>query len=961
MRQSKMNLLVTGVILCFVKGAAMAAESSDGFKSLDIRSIVNMDWKDEQAGDGKGGWTDQGDNDMRNVSPGMTQLLGVPFDLIDPAKNDGKAVLTLKSLKFLSGAPSAQIDVGMKAASIYFLHASAWTKDHMATYTVYYEDGTSVASPIRAGEEIGDWWSPNHGKQYRAALHLTNAQTDDVGLMVFGWNNPNPEKVIKRLEFKSMEGLGVVVLAAVTLSQKPVALPDPQDIPLPEYLQSDASTLDASQWFNIEPKKDVFAPTCIDQLPHLDTPAGKHGFQKPVNGQWVFEDGTPCRMVATMGNLPDTKEECDYMARLLAKFGFTMLRMGFFHCYPAKDSLVDWTKPDSQHVNDQYFDRLDYFIAELAKRGIYTRLNIFWFRKVKKGDNVEGFDEAIAYAHKHNQAVPKADKEDVLNTMCITFFHPRVIELNIEFHKAVMAHRNPYRDNKAYGEDPAICQTEVTNEDGTLASTIDFIAPVFKKMLDRQWIAWLQKKYGTDEKLFQAWGDDLGGTDSLEEGRIGRISLTSLSATVPPGRPKRLRDQLEFYAELQNQYFTKTREALRQSGMKQPICGSAWYGAGGAYFADIWANAKGMDYVDRHHYYGGQTGWQILEMKFNDICALRNPEMLLKLGSERVMGMPFTVSEWAACLPNQTHLEAPGLMAFYGNSLGGWDTPIHFAWGAKNTFTDFLQQMWPVNDASTLCQYPALSQMIRRADIKQGQDAFIRNLSDETVLSGKPLKDVLIRLDISGPFEALSTHNNVNARGMAAVYAGAVGRTGIGFTVKEEKPDFSIDLNRYMDLEKKEIHSATGELYWNYNIGYVTADAPRMQAAIGFLNNLPINLKDCNIQTTNPIASVLVAPLDEKPLAESKHILITAVGRFRNTDMAYSRGGQRMIKRGVSPTRLEGVKGSVELKRSGHCTVTALDPFGYKAVDVTPSYQENSVTIPMDGSNKAAYYEVNFN
>ncbi len=34
---------------------------------LDLKPIVNMDWRDEVWGDGRGGWTDQGDNDMRQI------------------------------------------------------------------------------------------------------------------------------------------------------------------------------------------------------------------------------------------------------------------------------------------------------------------------------------------------------------------------------------------------------------------------------------------------------------------------------------------------------------------------------------------------------------------------------------------------------------------------------------------------------------------------------------------------------------------------------------------------------------------------------------------------------------------------------------------------------------------------------------------------------------------------------
>ena len=84
------------------------------------------------------------------------------------------------------------------------------------------------------------------------------------------------------------------------------------------------------------------------------------------------------------------------------------------------------------------------------------------------------------------------------------------------------------------------------------------------------------------------------------------------------------------------------------------------------------------------------------------------------------------------------------------------------------------------------------------------------------------------------------------------------------------------------------------------------------------------------------------------------------MGRTRNTGMAYSRGGQRLIAIGKEPVLLEGVKGSVTLARAGKCAVTALSPYGYKTVDVTPSYEGGRIVIPMTGENKAAYYEIKF-
>jgi len=939
-----------------------AAAQSAGFKTLDLRSVVTLGWKDDRALNSQGGWTRQAENDMRYAPPGLHNMLGVPFDLIDPAKNDGKAVLTLRSAKFRFGPLTATATVGAKAASLYFLHASAWTGGEMATYIVTYDDGTAVNIPIRAGEEINEWWEPQHGKQCRVAFQGPNGQHDNVGMFAFGWNNPHPEKTIKTLEFKSANQNGIVIIAAVTLSDKPAALPDAKDIPAPDFLKPDTDLLDKSQWFTLESKADPFGPTCIDQLANLDAPAGKHGFQKTVNGKWVYEDGTPSRMVATMTNPPETKEQAVALARCLAKYGFTMVRMGHFVTGPDENGMLDWKRPDTQHLNAAYLDRLDFFINELAKNGVYSRLSTFWYRKMKRGDTIDGFDEAVAYIHKRDKTAAEPGKEDYLDTVGITFFHPRVMELNIELEKAIMTHKNPYRDNKMYGADPAICQIEVTNEDGVFFATFDGLAPVYGKMLNVLWIDWLKQKYGTDAKLLEVWGQELGGNESLADGTVGRLSASTFGPKLTEAKPHRVHDQIEFMTQVQNGYFTKFKQAMRAAGVKQPICGSGWFGGGTTWFADILSNAQGMDYIDRHHYWGGGPGgWQILNLNFTDECAMQKPELILKLGGERVIGMPYTISEWANTLPNQYRLEAPPLMAFYGYGLNRWDAPIHFAWEGNGGFTPHLKWMWPVNEPSTLCQYPALSNMIRHGDIKEGPDAFIRNLSDERVYSGKPLSDALIRLDISGPFEALSTAQGVNPRALAATYATAVGRTGVAFTGKDEKPDQSLKLDDYLNMEKKEIRSATGELYWNYDAGYVTANAPRMQAAVGFYPNLPIKLADCQIQTSTIVASVLVSPLDDQSLRASKHVLITAVGRTRNADMLYSRNGKRVLDRGDrGPLVTEGIKGSVSFPRAGKCTVTALDPYGYKTVDVQPRIEGGQIVVPLDGQNKATYYEVTF-
>ena len=74
--QTAMGILLT-VSLSFAAVSAFASEPPllssvpAGFSTIDIRPFCNMGWTDERAGDGKGGWSDQGDNDMQNAPLGL--------------------------------------------------------------------------------------------------------------------------------------------------------------------------------------------------------------------------------------------------------------------------------------------------------------------------------------------------------------------------------------------------------------------------------------------------------------------------------------------------------------------------------------------------------------------------------------------------------------------------------------------------------------------------------------------------------------------------------------------------------------------------------------------------------------------------------------------------------------------------------------------------------------------------
>ncbi len=187
------------------------------YERLDLRPFCNRGFRDEVSDDKKGGWTDQGSNDMRNFPAGEQVFLNILFTIIDPNKNNGKSTMVLTQEE-----PSRTIPVGRPAACVYFLHTGAWVENQVAVYTIVYDDGDKISIPVIQNVNIFDWWSPGDLSQCQVAWVGGNPIRDGVGIGVFGWNNPKPEKKIKEIVLAREKG--VLMIPAVTLSSSPSTL-----------------------------------------------------------------------------------------------------------------------------------------------------------------------------------------------------------------------------------------------------------------------------------------------------------------------------------------------------------------------------------------------------------------------------------------------------------------------------------------------------------------------------------------------------------------------------------------------------------------------------------------------------------------------------------------------------------------------------------------------------------------
>ncbi len=210
---------------------------------VDMKPYVNMGYYDEKEGDQKGGWTDQGENDMRffltnhtgkgggradgmpvatEEFPAVAKLGKRPYGLIDPKKNNGKGVISFAGSDKCPFFPKEVkgIQVNHKANMLWFLQTACWAgvpvNTLVAQYQINYADGTNVIIPVRVGMEIGDWWNPSPLSNAEVAWTGKNLMQAPIGIWGMSWVNPKPDKEISSIDVTAALSPVQLVLLAIT-------------------------------------------------------------------------------------------------------------------------------------------------------------------------------------------------------------------------------------------------------------------------------------------------------------------------------------------------------------------------------------------------------------------------------------------------------------------------------------------------------------------------------------------------------------------------------------------------------------------------------------------------------------------------------------------------------------------------------------------------------------------------
>ena len=425
--------------LAVAAAALLSAAAENAEWRVPLGNAARWGFTDPVAGDGKGGWTDQGpDADLRDLAEREIHYGPAGFSLIDEAAHPGAAVMVLS--RPVRGGRDEAITLELppnRARGLYLLHAAAWPPRHeLGRIVVRYADGSSEEIEINTRDHCKDWRgsSCNLGNG-RVAWQGGGFENPVLFASAFPLRQAGPV----RLEFRLTAPDAIWLIPAVTLKEEFIPFP-----PLAPFVAA------AGEGFLAFPYRwGTEAGSILDFSNLNDAPAGKYGFVRVApDGHFTFENA-PEKRVRFFGvnlvyhaNFPD-RETAVRIADELARTGCNLARL-----HLNDDLLIRAGAESSLEIDPAQLDRMEFLFAKLKERGVYLSIDLFACRRFRKGDG------AALFAH-------AADK---MAMKFVYLLDPAARENLKEFARRWLTHVNPHT-GLAWKDDPALAFFNLVNED----------------------------------------------------------------------------------------------------------------------------------------------------------------------------------------------------------------------------------------------------------------------------------------------------------------------------------------------------------------------------------------------------------------------------------------------------------------------------------------------------------------
>ena len=556
-------------------------------------------------------------------------------------------------------------------------------------------------------------------------------------------------------------------------------------------------------------------------------PAGSLGFAKVgKDGHFHFEKapGRPVRFIG--GNLCFdanflSKEEAKKAVRDFRMRGWNTMRFHHLDVTITKDEWNNlWNRTTYPEISPSKLDQLDFLMAECRKAGIYVTFDLYTMGAYGK---CEGIDKPLN-SNNIKAAVPVHRPAEDL-------WFRRTMEL--------FDHVNPYTGVK-WKDEPQILFVTLMNEDS--------IASVWWGVAD----LYVAK--------YNEWAKDKG-YPQYEKKDIGRR-----------------REFAEFLYEVKAEANVRMANRLKDAGVHALISGGNWW--------DNTAQAyerETLEVVDNHGYGDHpQPSYQKLPFHVNQTSDIKsgNPtynEPMMKAPT-RILGKPFTITEYNYCPPNKFRGDGGLMMGAYA-SLQDWDALYRFAWSHSRDgmFGDHAVRGFDIcRDPIGQLTERQVVLMFGRGDVAPAKETYGYGVTKGEAF-GRGLGDMWANGLFPHPFTQLGYTSRIGSytadSGESPKLACAKTWTAAS---KGSIPKFS-----------GETVSDTKEIRISTKLGDLSVNSPRT-AAVCSIDRHDLSAGPLAVSGATTFCSVSASSMDGAPLASSRRILLLHITDVQNTGAEFT-------------------------------------------------------------------------
>ncbi|MDO4628978.1 MAG: cellulase family glycosylhydrolase [Planctomycetia bacterium] len=364
-----------------------------------------------------------------------------------------------------------------------------------------------------------------------------------------------------------------------------------------------------------------------------------------------------------------------------------------------------------------------------------------------------------------------------------------------------------------------------------------------------------------------------------------------------------------------------------------------------------------MDMIDIHGYWQHPTGgWISLyatEPWWSGNTSMVNSlGNIFHIGSRRVTGMPYTISEYNHPYPNQYGAEAQPMLAIFGR-LQNWSGIFQYTY---NHYVDSWEPQanpWCFFDViartEALAHFPACGAAFIRGDIASAKDSIILQADMEDYRQNRMRR------------HQISHQTPLDLRYLIMKQV-SLNVNGEGLTREELPP--------VLDGQKV-LTSETGEVTWNREIpgkAYLNANSPNTKFFTGFPEGRTIDWGALTLTVgktrlnwaTVSLTSRFGNGFDGKNGAVTA--LLAATGNCGNAGRTMKQMGPYGITlpdRGHAPVMAEGIPAKLTLAANAEKVhVYALAPNGDRKAEVSVRATENGCEFEIGPEYKTVWYEL---